>query len=156
MPRMKREDAQMLIERMNELKPTGTRTALHQAMTPLLSFVVRETTYTLKSAPGWLVPGLFVAYDDIKKAIRSNIVILYKMGCGTILSLVLPKLPNKKFPSHLTVLEAGKVYRGEAGVKIGIENWVKVGSVYDFIEKKGPIKTRHLARKPLLTSEHIN
>lgn len=148
MSRMNRDDALMLVKALHqELKPTGTRTALHHAYNPFFTYVVRETSYTLDSAHDWLVPGLFVAYDDIEKANRPNVVVIYKMGCGAILSLALPKLPDKKIPTYLTVFEKGKTFKGEPGVKIGIQHWSHVANQSDFTVKKGKTKSRHLARQ---------
>jgi hypothetical protein len=148
MPKMQRDDAFPLIEFLaKQVVSTSSSTAVHHAFHPWETFVVRECSQTLAAVRGWVVKALFVAYDDLRHANRPYLTVLYRMACGTLLVLQLPKLPISKL-SYLQIPEKDVTFQGEDGFKVGIDCWYIVGDANDFVVKKGPQKRQHLARKP--------
>jgi len=146
---MNRDEQIMLIKALHHLTTTSTRTSLHCAYDQLFAYVLREAPLQSYSAiKQWEVPGLFVSYDELKTSPRPHVVINYVMGCGTILSTVLPKiLSGNTIKADVIMLDKGKMFKGEYGVKIGIKHWVPVAHIDDYIMKRGKVKSPHYARQ---------
>lgn len=148
---MKRDDALALVDFLSKgYNRPGSRTSRFHGHNAWTSFVVRESSDTLAQAHQWEVPGLFIADAEIIDSIRPYITYVYKMGCGAILVLVLPKFVvhgEVKVPNNLIALQKGVLYYSEPGFKVALQNWTTVGDFNDLVIKKGEQKARHVARK---------
>ncbi len=148
---MKRDDALALVEFLNKgYNRPGSRTSRYHGYNSWTSFVVRESSDTLAQAHQWEVPGLFIANAEVTDSIRPYITYIYKMGCGAILMLVLPKYVvhgEVKVPNNLITLQKGVLYYSEPGFKVSLQNWITIGNFNDLVIKSGELKARHVARK---------
>ncbi len=152
---MKRDDAITLMEHFcRDVKRPGTTTADYHGYSGWTVFLVKDSRYTRDSVLDWDVPGLFIAYDEVRAAAsvgKPYLTIFYRMGCGKVLTLVLPilfKNTDVKVPNNLTVLKKNGLFQGQTGFWIAIEHWHEIGNVNDYVVKKGSKKRTHLARKP--------
>ena len=148
---MKRDDALALVEFLSsDYHRPGSRTSRFHGHNSWTSFVVRETHDTLVQARQWEIPGLFIANAEITDSIRPYITYFYKMGCGAILTLILPKFVvhgEVKIPNNLIALQKDVLYYSETGFKISLQNWITIGNFNDLVIKSGELKARHVARK---------
>lgn len=147
---MKRDDALTLVEFLNkDFNRPGTRTSRHHGYNAWTSFIVRETTATLQQAQEWDAPGLFIANADITESIKPYVTCIYKMGCGTLLVLVLPKHivhGEVKVPNNFIVMQKGVLYGSEPGFKIALQNWTEAGTYNELVANV--ITTAALGRNP--------
>jgi hypothetical protein len=127
MPRAKWEPATELLEQIHgTFRPSGTTSLPHHGYNGLMSFVVRECSHSLDQVQGWAEPGLFISYNDFKKGNRSLAAVVYRMGDGECVILVLPKGINKKLPGYKTYPVLGFFRDREEGVKVDISHWARV------------------------------
>jgi hypothetical protein len=152
MPRMKRDDAIALIKHLfgQQVQPSGSRTSPIHAYGALSDFVVRTSCLPLSAVATWEQPGLFVANDDLQYCTRPNLTVIYVMSCGTIVAMIIPKLPLKRLPSHLNILAKNGVFDGEVGFKIAEEHWYTIGDYNNLIHRRGQKKVAHVARKSVV------
>lgn len=148
---MKRDDAMMLIERLaKDFKRAGTTTAPYHGYNSLTAYIVKSTRSTYENAHDWEVPGLFISYNEVERSPKPHLTILYVMGCGRIVYLILPKIIKMgeiKVPNNFAVIKKHGILNGEHGFWIALEHWVEIGNVSDYVVKKGQKKRAHLAKK---------
>lgn len=143
---MSREDSYELAQFWHrQLKKTSSVTSLYQAFTPSMSIAVQECPNSLEHASNkWDEKGLFISNDLIASSLKKNLMVYYVMQCGTVLSLIVPKLTT--LPSYLKPIKC--IFRGQAGYKIPFDKWEVVGNMRDVVKKRGKKKRPHLALNP--------
>jgi hypothetical protein len=117
----------------------GSTTSLYHGYNTWATFVVKEVRDTLETAWDWNIPGLFITEEEIKASPRPTIVFFYWMGCGKILSAVIPKIiidDKVKIPNNFVVLNRGSVFKGSVGFYLHFSAWYMVGNMSDYIFKK--------------------
>lgn len=144
MPKLKHDEALRIIDFLHaQYRHAGSKTSTIQAYDSFVSYILKESKYSLDSIETWEIPGLFVAHDDIQKSVRPNVIVIYKMGCGTLVSLMLPKIHG--YPPYLSV--QGKVFKGELGFVVDRKHWQVLGNVNELVLKQGKKRATHLSRK---------
>ncbi len=127
---------------VKDVKPAGSTTFPYHAYNFMSTFIVRTCSHSLEAASKWAVKGLFVSYDDIEKSARPNITIIYKMSCGSLLSIVLPKRSISALSSLFNILQSDK-----SGFKIHLGDWYKLNNIKSLVSKNGSILKPHFAKK---------
>lgn len=140
---MNRDDAIKLVGHMSEgIRRPGTTTAAYHGYNAWTVFIVKNSRHAYGAISDWSVPGLFIAYDDLKAAFVANrpyLTLFYVMDCGKILVLVLPvifKDNEFKIPNNLTVLKKNGLFFGDRGFWISVEHWYAAGFIGDYIVKE--------------------
>jgi hypothetical protein len=98
----------------------------------------------------WIHKGLFIAEDDVCEAPTPFVFILYEMDCGTLLYLVVEKVPKSKLKKSLEAVHVGlsDSVRSEFGYWVPFKKWHLCSfSMHELVEKNGDGKSHHFAWK---------
>jgi hypothetical protein len=150
---MDRPDALSLVRVLNKAVKDANQSSQAVAFNHSETFVVYEVKDSFAKAQTWIVPGLFVSYDELERSHVPYITVYYKFGCGTILHLKFEKKFARKPLPHFEVMTPGCVFKDSRGVmsagfKVPFGVWYKDHLNYDdFVKKSGLQRREHFAVK---------